>query len=592
MTPLELAIVLSAVDNASRAITQVQEKLEGLANVGDRMTAIGERITFAGLIRTAGDVLGVGDTARSAMSFQDEIARVNTALPPTAAGIKQLGETQEFAIAQLQHHAYAAWEVAESVYKGLSNFLSARQAMAAAAVAGSALAEMMNASGRGAMEKLGIPVARSTDGVPNLHGTLRNLAEWIRAHPRFGAAEQLTKAFVTRAAGTELLLSQLSKLDDAQKALECSSGAVARVQQIAESTASERYQILRNNLEAVAERLADVALPALTRWIDALSGATHAAADFLARHQAIASVLAAAGTALGVLTTAAGGLLLTLGPITIAGGYALKLLGSIPAGIGAIVGASETLCLRWLYLKDAIAGMEIGTKLWAAAQWVLDAALSPTILTIGGIVVGAAALGLAAYEIYEHWSAVKNSFVKVWEDIKHTFSSVVDWMKTSGLNMMKTFGEGILAGLEYPFKAAWQVAQKIGGLFHFHSLQIEGPLREALLNFHLGEELARHLKLAPLIVPAVQMASAIALPFAQRDSASLLSVPIIRSTAAMAMPRAGRSITVNYSPTITVQGSGIYSSRDEWVKAARQHADELMRIIDSKLNRRSRLEFA
>jgi len=81
--------------------------------------------------------------------------------------------------------------------------------------AGTAFAEMMNAIGCGAMEKLGITVARAKDGVLDLHGTLANLVVWIHAHPGFDAAEQLTKAFGIRGARAELLVAQLSKLDDA-----------------------------------------------------------------------------------------------------------------------------------------------------------------------------------------------------------------------------------------------------------------------------------------------------------------------------------------------------------------------------------------
>jgi hypothetical protein len=54
-----------------------------------------------------------------------------------------------------------------------------------------------------------------------------------------------------------------------------------------------------------------------------------------------------------------------------------------------------------------------------------------------------------------------------------------------------------------------------------------------------------------------------------------------------AAERGAVSITINYAPVINGP-----TSPDEWVKAARRHADELMRIIDAKLARRSRLEFA
>jgi hypothetical protein len=61
-----------------------------------------------------------------------------------------------------------------------------------------------------------------------------------------------------------------------------------------------------------------------------------------------------------------------------------------------------------------------------------------------------------------------------------------------------------------------------------------------------------------------------------------------------AMPRSialGGGITVNYSPNISISGNGA-ASKDEWVKSARQHADELVRIIEAKLGRRARLAFA
>ncbi len=38
---------------------------------------------------------------------------------------------------------------------------------------------------------------------------------------------------------------------------------------------------------------------------------------------------------------------------------------------------------------------------------------------------------------------------------------------------------------------------------------------------------------------------------------------------------------IYYSPSININGST--SPREEWVKSARQHADELMRIINDKL---------
>src|SRR5215469_13694396 len=133
----------------------------------------------------------------------------------------------------------------------------------------------------------------------------------------------------------------------AQRAQDTSTGAAVRVQQIAESTASAWFQILKNNLEAISEMLADQVLPTMTRWINDLSSAARVASEFLAKHQTIAKVLAYVGCGLAAVTTGAGGLLLVLGPITIAGGYALqffRVLGKIPQALELIPRAAKTVC--------------------------------------------------------------------------------------------------------------------------------------------------------------------------------------------------------------------------------------------------------
>jgi len=197
-----------------------------------------------------------------------------------------------------------------------------------------------------------------------------------------------------------------------------------------------------------------------------------------------------------------------------------------------------------MYAKDAIAAIVSATNLWTGAQSLLNAALAPTALTIGGIVVGVAALAVAAYEIYEHWSAVKGFFVRLWDDVKTIFADAADWMKNAGENLVKALGEGILAAAEWPVKAAEQLAEKIGGFFHFHSPPAYGPLREAVLHFHLGEELAKHIKSAPAIAASITMAAGIAAapmihsPFVALAPVAAAAVTALHFGVATAMPLA------------------------------------------------------
>jgi hypothetical protein len=74
---------------------------------------------------------------------------------------------------------------------------------------------------------------------------------------------------------------------------------------------------------------------------------------------------------------------------------------------------------------------------------------------------------------------------------------------------------------------------------------------------------------------------------------SLVLAPTMQMARAIAQPLGSSTrnggIIVNYSPTINISGSA--SVREEWVKSARRHADELIRIIKDKTYREQRLRF-
>jgi hypothetical protein len=69
----------------------------------------------------------------------------------------------------------------------------------------------------------------------------------------------------------------------------------------------------------------------------------------------------------------------------------------------------------------------------------------------------------------------------------------------------------------------------------------------------------------------------------------VIAAPERKTAAAMAgtaPSRGTQPVTINVGYTVNA------ASPQDWVRAARQHADELMRIIDDKLTRRQRLQFA
>ena len=59
------------------------------------------------------------------------------------------------------------------------------------------------------------------------------------------------------------------------------------------------------------------------------------------------------------------------------------------------------------------------------------------------------------------------------------------------------------------------------------------------------------------------------------------------ATAGAAPAAASGAVTIHVHYTTTINGA----APGDWVNAAQKHADDLMRIIDDKLNRRARLRF-
>jgi len=181
-------------------------------------------------------------------------------------------------------------------------------------------------------------------------------------------------------------------------------------------------------------------------------------------------------------------------------------------------------------------------------------------------------------EVKSAWSGtaawVEHFFGGLWASIKKIFNEAIDWMKQAGVNLVKALGEGILS-------AAESLAEKIGGYFKFHSPPAYGPLREAIINFRFGEELAKRLQPAPAIGAAAVMAAGIAAaPMVQFNPPS--------------MPRAaaaggGATMIIHYSPTINISAAA--SAREEFAKTLRQHSDELVRILRDKAWREQRLRF-
>lgn len=135
----------------------------------------------------------------------------------------------------------------------------------------------------------------------------------------------------------------------------------------------------------------------------------------------------------------------------------------VAAGIGAMAGAM-------LVYKGAVIAVEAPTKLWAAAQLLLNAAMDAN--PIGLVVVGVAALAAGIIYAYKHSETFRNVLNTIWEAIKTGVKIAGDAMSWlwhtifvpawDGIKSAVTNGWNILEGI---FNTAKSVVSTVGDAF-------------------------------------------------------------------------------------------------------------------------------
>lgn len=459
--------------------------------------AIGTHGDLADVMRTLGTLyLNFGDKNKSAQSEMQRLGDTMTVLQ-TKFAFKDMGEIT----AALQYATTAA----EQFKIPLNDALAAISGFSAAglhgAEAGTAFAEMMNAIGRGAFAKLGIPVALTKQHTLDLMGSFQNLQAWVQAHPGFAGSEALTKAFGMRGARAQLLVEMLDKVREAQDALNHATGAGADAQSKAEGTFNAQLKIMWQNIKIVGEVFGDALLPnltALTQKVQAFAQGLKAWTD---QHPRLAQFIATFTAISAAVLTIGGGFLVA------AGGLAFYI-SQLP------LAAAATLAL-----KTASLAVTAVTKAWTAAQWLLDAALNAN--PIGLAVAGAVALTAVGYEVYEHWTAVAKFFSGLWQTTTAAFYKIVDairkidWVQL-GIDIVKAIASGIASAVMHPVRAIGAMAEKVMRYIP-HSPAREGPFRD-LQRASITTTLAATIRPEPVVsairkvAAAASLAAAISMP--------------------------------------------------------------------------------
>lgn len=348
------------------------------------------------------------------------------------------------------------------------------------AEAGSALNESLAAFARGKLQsELGVALAKTAAGGLDVIGTFVNLRHELGAGTiTIEQFQRASKALGIR--GERALTIDVGALEKMRQTLQgpavvgaAMSGAQRMLSAFTEQVGrlGRRWDIL---LDAIGSRLIpivqnqlipalDRALVAMTKFVESgrltpiiesakstlilFLDIVGAVGRFVAQHPALTNFALKFGAISVALSGIAGALSIATGGFLMLGGTALRAISYIPAVLGFL--------------------------------------LSP----IGLVVAGLAAIGFAAYEIYEHWNAIKPALLRFWDFIKpeNLFATLLPEFFEWGGHLIAELGRGILHGVEAeipgPLKA---LGEKIMGFFP-HSPAKEGPLADLDKVDILGE---------------------------------------------------------------------------------------------------------
>ncbi len=399
--------------------------------------------------------------------------------------------------------------------------------------------------------------------------------------------ELLSKSFGIR--GTRALALNLKNLEKARSQFSSSvvNGAALQGANITMASMNEQIGRAHQAFIQMGEVVGGILAPAVTKLAKMVVPVALGFADFMKQHQKLAKMATYFG-AIGA------------GTLIIGGGLALAssaLLG-FASFLPAVVKFSQAIRLT-----------SIVTKAWAAAQWLVNAAMDANpIVLIGAAVVG---LGVAVYELYKHWDAVKSFFKGSggWIlTMLGTFGALtkvlIDYgpqMYAAGVNIVKEIGRGISAGITWAETAISHVADKIRSYLPFSPAKA-GPLMQ-LHHLRIVETIADSMKPHPAIAAMARVSRAIAL-------AVPLTVSPMLAGAALAGPRIaprvspagaassyapgrsegarGGNVVIQYSPVIHV-GPGADSK--EFREVLQQHSRDLVDIMQRELDHRARRTF-
>lgn len=270
---------------------------------------------------------------------------------------------------------------------------------------------------------------------------------------------------------------------DLYDAMGSGTGVATEMATAINSTESQKFTVLKQQMHNVTEELGGNLLPTVNKWISTGTNAISKASEWIQNHQKLAGTILTLLLYFGIFLTVAGGLTTAFG---MAGSSIVRLI-SVGRALGS---AFETLQIYGMYAGDAIKLLGSGVisfvrqGITAAATalpgligsvWSFTAALLANPIT--WVVVGMIALGVAVALLAKNWDAV-SSFVKgKWTSCVSSVKGGIDRLSNS-----------FHSGLDNIKAAAQEKMGAVGAVYNRITQAAESVVKEKLQNIKAAYE--------------------------------------------------------------------------------------------------------
>lgn len=410
--------------------------------------------------------------------------------------------------------------------------------------------EAATKSQREALKKLGLDSVAVAKGMQkDAAGTMLTVFEKLQGLKDYEQASVMAqlfgkesiKAIAPMLTQLDTLKENFAKVNDETRY----SGAVAAEYAARAETSANKLQLAKNKASALSIQLGSVLLPIMVDAVEAV-------APWIDRLGALAQ--AYPGVTKAVLLLTAG---LIVGKIAwIAGAYAFSMMRSTLLATKALL-----LAVRgaWLAKAAVVATVTVASKAFAAAQWLVNAALTAN--PIGLVIVALAALAGAAYLVYTRWDQIKAGALALWTDLSELGAK----FRQIGSDMISGLIEGLTSRLAAVKDAVVGAAQSVSNWFK-DTLGIRSPSRVfiehggwisegAAIGIERGQKLAAAAAMglatattAPMVQAGQQVAAP---PSLATDNGSRLRMPA--PAGPMALPAGNTTIHIHAAPGMDPQ---------------------------------------